>query len=178
MKFSSEIRQEARRHVDGHKGDVKAAVKSFEATVRASAKLTQAMTEPLIAGACYDLCVSLMREQRQRVWTAPNYDSAEQAKRFGGYTDRLLLLDFPLRDGVLLRDAPIEAITAQIEVYESMSIDMAIKAAWLRMIATKLPEGMTAGEAFTETQVQGMRASAEQMFEEARDAAAKRPTHR
>lgn len=61
-----------------------------------------------------------------------------------------LLLDFPLRGGMLLRNATTVEIDITAEAYEKNSQTEAFRGRWLRMIQKRLPAGQRVGHVMTE----------------------------
>jgi hypothetical protein len=74
-----------------------------------------------------------------------------------------MLLDFPLANGLRLRDATRADVLAQAENYAAIAADTRVKAVWLRAVAEATPEGVTVGSALSEARVA-------ELFQEANNA--------
>lgn len=66
------------------------------------------------------------------------------------------LLNFPLAGGLPLRAATREEVEAQAALYTARGSDMLHKARWLALIAARLPEGATVGEALDDDTVEAL----------------------
>jgi hypothetical protein len=60
------------------------------------------------------------------------------------------LLDMPLANGVKLRAATREQVTAQAQMYDAKARDMGHKARWLELIAQAVPDGKIVGDVLTD----------------------------
>lgn len=134
----AEVAQQALQHTNG---DVKAATAFLEDAVRKDFRLREALTEPLIAQACYDAIRKQSGAERRGVWKppgekivkGPTQNSARVVKLAAGN-----LLMFPLPGGQKLGEATRADITKAADFYEKQSADMAGKARWLRLVAQSL----------------------------------------
>ncbi len=61
----------AKQAFDDADGDVRAATAKLEAQVRSDRGLREALTEPLIANACYEAVRRQVHTQRKAVWSPP-----------------------------------------------------------------------------------------------------------
>jgi len=64
------------------------------------------------------------------------------------------LMDFPLPHGGLLRDATRKDVETAVAHYEGSAATATRRAAWLKSVAAKVPEGLTVGAALTEADLQ------------------------
>lgn len=64
------------------------------------------------------------------------------------------LMDFPLPHGGTLRQADRPKIELAVSHYEKTAATSIRRAAWLKAVAAKLPEGKTVGDALTEADLQ------------------------
>jgi hypothetical protein len=121
-----------------HPTDVQKATAHMLASVRASRKLRDALTEPLLRSACYDAIRAAYRRERRVIWTAPGYDASQGADRAVSYA-QASLLDFRLPHGTRLGDATRADIAEAEGLYRAQADDMAHKGRWLALIAQGLP---------------------------------------
>lgn len=123
------------------KGDVHKASTVLEKRVRKEPDLREALTEPLIASACFDAVRAVCRKQRRIVWSPPTSPASASAGQ-----DRVVhlaagtLMMFPLPGGKRLGDATREDVAAAGQFYAAQSADMAHKARWLQLVAQSLPD--------------------------------------
>lgn len=135
-------------------GDVVAATDKMERRVRAERDLFHELMAPLVRNACYDALRKAIQNERQAIWTAPNYTK-------GGNGDRLVsasltLLDFRLPHNLLpLREAGKQDVIAGADWYEKQAGDMNHKARWLRAIAERVGNAKVAKK-FTAEQLQAL----------------------
>lgn len=155
------IHTEARRAYEDAGEDIKAATDLFEQRVRDDAALRDALTDPLIRGACYSAVTMVIRLDRKRVWTAPVYSGANgetnnQAGRVEALAQSNLMM-FPLPGGKRLADATREEIAEASNYYLDRAKDARHKGAWLALIADRLPDGKAVRDAMTEKELQEMK---------------------
>lgn len=135
-------------------GDIHKAQKLLEGLVRGHPPLYRNLMDPLLATACYDAITKVIRADRQKVWTAPNYTKAGNGQRLE--TMATTLLDFPLPNGVLMRHATKDDLLAAADFYAKQAKDMQHKGAWIAAIAAKVGK-KTVGERFTAEQLAKLR---------------------
>lgn len=161
----------ARSAMDRAKGDLTAAAVAMEAAVRQDAKLREALTEPLLAGACMDAVRRIMHERRRSIWsgpkdsgivgrTPPAVDVAGQASRVAQLAAGTLLM-FPLPGGKRLAEATRDDVTKAAGFYDAQAKDMGVKARWLSLIAQSIPADKTVGEVLTAKRLKELQAEAQ-----------------
>jgi hypothetical protein len=149
------VAEAAKRAYDEAKGDVRAAVAAMEHAVRSNRALRDALTEPLIANACYTAVSAQCRGARRAVWTPPvRTEKFTPSKVSGAFRVTQLavgtLLMFPLPGGKKLGEATREEISAAADFYAAQSDDMATKARWLRLVAQSMPNTKKVGDVMTD----------------------------
>jgi hypothetical protein len=158
-----EVADAATAALEGANGNVIDAAKALETRVRNERKLRDALTDPLIANACYDAVRSQCHVQRRKIWTPPAEklvkSKVEGAHRVVQLASGTLLM-FPLPGGKPLGQATREEITAAAERYGSQSKDMGEKARWLQLIAQSIPANKKAGEVLTEKRLRELQKEA------------------
>ncbi|MBI5940668.1 MAG: hypothetical protein HY859_09600 [Caulobacterales bacterium] len=158
----------ARSAMDAAKGDLTTAAASMETAVRKDPKLRDALTEPLIAGACMEAVRRIMHERRRSIWSAPSEpialgrgaDKASQADRVAHLASGTLLM-FPLPGGVKLSEATRDDVVRAAGFYDAQAKDMGVKARWLSLIAQSIPAGKTVGEVLTAKRLKELQAEAQ-----------------
>lgn len=131
-------------------GDVPRATRLFAERVRRSREMRDALTEPLINGACYDLIRRVCIKERRKIWLTPDL-TAREGKPVGHDVHHLAagnLLQFPLPGGQPLGDATREEIAEAAGFYARQAADMAWKGRWLDRIALAMPPGKRARQVF------------------------------
>jgi len=94
------------------------------------------ITQPWLSRACYELVRKVQRSNRAAIWTAPNYTQGGNGQRVLNHARTLL--DFPLPNGIKLRDAKKGDLEEAAWFYREQSEDMDSKAKWLAAIAEKV----------------------------------------
>lgn len=182
------VAEAARRAYDDAGGDVAKAVAMLEQAVRQSRALRDALTEPLIASACYDAVRTQVRVERRSVWRPPTVapvtsparphqgpnraapassparsqpvaDPTPDAARVVQLAAGTLLM-FPLPGGKRLAEATREEIAAAAEFYERQAGDMATKGRWLRLVAQSIPGKKTVGDVLTDQRLRDLQEEA------------------
>jgi hypothetical protein len=156
--------------MDAAKGDVAKAAAAMEKAVRGDPVLREALTDPLIAGACMDAVRRIMREDRRTIWSGPSEpivigkvpqaDAAAQSARVAHLAAGNLLA-FPLPGGKRLADATREDVSKAAGFYDSQARDMGVKARWLSLIAQSVPAGKTVAEALTDKRLRELQQEAQ-----------------
>lgn len=165
------VAEAAREALDAARGDVRRAAVLFEARVRADRSLRDALTDPLIATACYTAVTAQVRRRRQSVWKAPAVPTrspapapAQPRTSDGAFRVAQLaagtLLMFPLPGGKRLGEATREEISEAACFYEAQSADMAHKARWLRLVAQSLPTSRRVGDVLTDARLRELQEAA------------------
>lgn len=157
------VARAARKAYEGAGGNITEATRRLEQAVRASRKLRDDLTEPLLSTACYDAVRVQCRAARHRVWSPSARALAQHrsdSHRRAVTTARARLLDFPLPGGLALGSATRVQVIGAAEAYERQAGDMAWKARWLAMVASALPEGRKVREALTEARLRKMQSEA------------------
>lgn len=152
------VAEAARRAYDDASGDVREAARMLEQAVRMKSPLREALTEPLLAGACWDAIRKQVQETRRNIWNPGHRPlkpvpaspvSKEQASRVVHLATGTLKM-FPLPGGKRLGEATREEIAAAADFYARQAGDMAHKARWLQLVGQSIPAGKTAGECLTD----------------------------
>ena len=152
------ISEVARQAFTAADGDVKLAAEAMEQKVRKDRALRDALTDPLLAGACWAAVSQQMRMQRRTIWNAPIVanEPKPQAPAVREHIDRVVHLAtgtlsmFPLPGGKRLAEATREEIVAGAEFYSQRAADAGHKARWLQLVAQSVPSGKTAGDVLTD----------------------------
>lgn len=160
----------ARTAMEAAKGDVAQAAAAMERAVRSDPKLRDALTDPLIAGACMDAVRRVVHEVRRTIWSGPSepvivskapvVDVAEQSARVAQLAAGTLMM-FPLPGGKRLAEATREDVSKAAGFYDSQSRDMGVKARWLFLIAQSVPAGKTVAEALTDKRLRELQTEAQ-----------------
>lgn len=162
------VAEAAKRALDDAEGDVQVGTAKLEGWARLDPALREALTEPLISGACYDAVRAQVRTARKTVWSPPRTASGpaatpEAKERQTARVHQLAagnLLMFPLPGGKPLRDATRKEIGEAADFYEQQSEDMACKGRWLRLVAQSLTGKKTAGEVLSDERLRELQAEA------------------
>lgn len=156
----------ARKALNGASGDLRQAALALEAKVRNNASLRAALTEPLIAGACYDAVRVQVKDARAVSWkgrepvVAAHPAAADQSTRVVALARGTLLM-FPLpTGGKKLGEATRAEIAEAAEFYEKQATDMGQKSRWLRLVAQSIPTNQKAGEVLTEKRLRELQKAA------------------
>ena len=162
------VNEAARRALDDANGDAREAARMLEQAARTASPLREALTDPLIAGACWDAVRGQVRKERAAIWTTPNVASGPTAKpqALAAQADRVVQLAtgtlrmFPLPGGKRLGEATRQEIAEAAHFYERQAGDMAHKARWLQLVAQSVPDGRSAGEVLTDQRLAELQAEA------------------
>lgn len=166
------IQEVAKRALDDAGGNIDTAAAMFEKAIRASERLKELLTEPLITRACRDAVMHQMREHRRTIWMSqtapvraaptppPQPDAKGQAERVVQLAAGTLLM-FPLPGGRYLGDATRAEIAEVAVMYSQRATDAGHKARWLQLIAQSVPEGKTVKEALTDARLRELQAEAQ-----------------
>ncbi|WP_156453760.1 hypothetical protein [Methylobacterium sp. CCH5-D2] len=164
------VAQAARAALKTANGDVRTASVALEARVRRDRALRDALTDPLLATACYTAVAVQVRQARRSVWAAPAASrqeaaaapqrrAPEDARRVAQLAAGTLAM-FPLPGGKRLGEATREEIAAAASFYEAQSADMADKARWLRLIAQSVPHAKKVGDVLNERRLRELQTEA------------------
>ena len=126
----------ARKALASSEGDLSKATEKMEKAVRANPTLFNELMWPLVHDACYDKLRSLVRTDREKIWTAPNYTQGGNGRRLHALASTLL--DFPLPNGKRMRDASKADLVEAATFYGTQAKDMSHKARWLDAIAARV----------------------------------------
>lgn len=163
LKERDVIAEAAKAAYDSAGGDLKAAVVALEARVRKERSLYDALTDPLIAQACYDAVRKACHTDRQSVWKEPGTKIVKGKTQNSARIVHLAagnLLMFPLPGGKKLGEATRSEISSAANFYEKQSGDMAVKARWLRLVAQSLPSGQTVKDVLTDKRLRELQTEA------------------
>lgn len=169
------IEELAKKCYEENGGDIIASTNAFEKAVMADDAMFRAALEPLVRQACYSIISGMMRSERKSVWkgtgaiqpakpiyTAPVHrpDSASRVEALATGT----LMMFPLMGGLRLRDATVEQVSENAQMYADKASDMAWKARWLNAIARKMGNDKTKKvvDILTESDLNTLKAEAEE----------------
>lgn len=165
----------AKKCYDANDGDILKATNEFEKKIRADDELFRAALEPLVRQACYSIISGMMRSERKAVWkgtgaiqpskpiyTAPVHRPDTPARVEALATGTLMM--FPLMGGLRLRDATVEQVSENAQMYADKASDMAWKARWLNAIARKMGNDKTKKvvDILTESELNTLKAEAEE----------------
>lgn len=152
-KESARIAAAAKAALDAAGGDVREATRAMERKVRQDRILRDELTDPLIGTACYSAVAAQCRQDRRKVWAAPNETVASHRAAGANRVVQLAsgtLLMFPLPGGKKLGEATRDEIAEAARFYESQAGDMATKARWLRLVAQSVPGDSKASDVLTD----------------------------
>lgn len=102
--------------------------------VRGNEQYRKALTDPLIDTACFQWVSRACRNDRESVWTAPNYTKGGNGGRLKRTAEQRSLLMFPLLHGKRLGEATKDEVIETRDWYRKISANMAWKARWLDLI--------------------------------------------
>lgn len=151
------VAEAARSALEDADGDVRTAAEMLERAVRAKSPLRDALTDPLISGACWQAVSQQHRERRRQIWNAPKAMAIAPVKS-GGAQDKARVVQlavgtlsmFPLPGGKRLADATRAEIVAAADFYAQRAQDAGHKARWLQLVAQSIPDGKIAGDVLTD----------------------------
>lgn len=160
------VAEAAARALEDAGGDVQDAVARMETAVRHSDSLRDALTEPLIHGACADAVRAQVRSSRRQVWAkaAPATLTPEAKAKDRERVVQLsrgTLMAFPLPGGLRLAEARAADVSRAADFYDRQAGDMAHKARWLRLIGQHLTGRKTVGKALNEDRLRELQAEAQ-----------------
>lgn len=164
IKETDTIAEAAKAAMGKAKGDVQQAARLLEAAVRSDQALRDALTDPLLSGACYDAVRQHSIQARKKAWRQPVQTAApksnvDQSARVVQLAKGTLLM-FPLPGGKALGNAGRDELRAAEQFYGSQSADMAWKARWLQLVAQSLPKGKAVSDVFTEKRLRELQEAA------------------
>lgn len=145
-------------------GDVQKASRLLEAAVRKNRDLRDALTDPLLANACYDAVRKVCIVERRAIWKPPVEKRVASIVTGAKRVVQLAagnLLTFPLPGGKKLGEATRAEISKAAEFYRSQSADMQSKAKWLQLVAQSIPEDKTAGDVLTDKRLRELQKEAQ-----------------
>jgi len=157
------IAEAAKAAYDNAGGDLKKSVVGLEAMVRKDRGLRDALTEPLIAQACYDAVRRACHTDRKSVWKEPTERLVKGRTTGSARVVHLAagnLMMFPLPGGKKLGEATRGEIGEAATFYEKQAGDMTVKARWLRLVAQSIPSGKTARDALTDKRLRELQVEA------------------
>lgn len=129
--------------------DVGKAAQVLEDRVLANETLFRDLMRPLVGMICYELVGQVVRKDRKAIIdTVKEADTAEEGLR-RLISASLAMLDFPMLNGKLLRNASAADCIETAEFYQKQAGDMAGKARWLKAIARRIGS-KTVGAVLTE----------------------------
>lgn len=158
------VAEAARRALEDADGDVRTAAEMLERAVRMESPLRDALTDPLISGACWQAVSQQHRERRRQVWNSPKPVPTATAKQTAEQTARVVQLAagtlsmFPLPGGKRLAEATRSEVVAAADFYAQRSTDAGHKARWLQLVAQSIPDGKTAGDVLTDERLAELQA--------------------
>jgi len=160
---SDPVREAAKAALDASDGDVRSATIVLERAVRNDRMLRDALTEPLIASACYDAIRNACQTERRKIWE-PSKEKLVKTRVTGAHRVVQLaagnLLTFPLPGGKKLREATRADISKAADFYASQSDDMAVKARWLRLVLQSVPDGKKVGDVLSDERLRELQREA------------------
>lgn len=148
----SEIAEAAMKLADG---EVLKAARIMEDEIRGDEAKYRAVMDPLVSNACYQAVASVCHRNRDKVWTAPNYNPAGNGKRLHALAAGNLLM-FPLPGGQYLGEATKAEVTEAADFYSKQANDMTAKSRWLLAIAAKLTAKAIVSKVFTEESLRSL----------------------
>lgn len=165
----TEVKQEtvaivAREILEKAGGDVRKATELMERRVRESRALRDALTEPLIAAACYDAVSAQLRKARHKVWNPPVYSGSTgepqgQRSRVEALAQSNLMM-FQLPGGKPIAKATLTELLEASEFWTKQGRDMMHKGRWLSLVAARVPADKYVADALTEDDLRSLKAEA------------------
>ena len=152
MATATELAQEAMEQVGG---DVIAAAKILERKARADTDVWIAVTQTLIATACYDACRAVCRSERRQIWVQENYSKSGNGERVKSHGHKTML-DWPLPGGMKLRDAKKADLVQASGFYQKQARSMESIARWLDAIAAQVGR-KAVGSVFTDEELRALK---------------------
>jgi len=128
--------QERIQQIVDESADVTEASRRLEEEARHCRELYDYLTSPALPKLCYAAVSQTYRDNRQKVWTAPNYTKGGNGHRVANHAQTLL--DFPLPGGKRLRDATSQDLQEAAEFYAKQAADMSAKSAWLTRVGERV----------------------------------------
>jgi hypothetical protein len=150
------VAEAARRALEDADGDVRTAAEMLERAVRMESPLRDALTDPLISGACWQAVSQQHRERRRQIWNTPKPVPVATAKQTAEQSARVVQLAagtlsmFPLPGGKRLSEATRSEVVAASDFYAQRASDAGHKARWLQLVAQSIPDGKKAGDVLTD----------------------------
>jgi hypothetical protein len=140
------VQEAAQLAMERADNEVQAATAILEDMACNDPDLYNALLSPFLNVAAYEACRALCRQQRQKIWTAPNYDQGGNGHRVLDHA--MSLMDFPLPGGKRLRDATKADLEEASSFFAKQAADMSHKARWLSAIASKVKGKKTVADVF------------------------------
>ena len=145
----------ARQELSEADNDVRVASDRLVESITSNENLLRATIRQVVEEAARTVTGSVMRSERFAIFHAatrsPQAGRAAVAALAGGIATSLL--DFPLANGIRLRDATREQVEAQAGLYSASAADANRKAAWLRAVASKMGGAAKVADALKEEDV-------------------------
>lgn len=145
----------ARGCFDKSGGDIQKAARLMVKEFRRDEKLLMLFSEHCIRLTCVEAVKTICRSERRSTWLPPNYDAGGNGARVLALakSNSEMLLDFPLWGGKKLRDATKDDVAESAAKWTAQGKDMMSKGRWLSLVASRVPEKKTVGQALTETEL-------------------------
>ena len=124
-------------------------------------ELREALAVPLVAGAVKQAVGEVIRQDRADVWSGPSPEAGKRRVKITARINNLLLMNFRLPTGKLLRDATAAEVKEAAMFYFKQGSDMMVKYRWLTAIAKAVPAGEIVGKVLREKQLRTLRTKAE-----------------
>ena len=154
------IADAVREAYEAAKGDLPTAAKALVQNIWRSRALRDAVTEPLIDRASYDLLGEYARAQRKAAWN-PGNDPSRDRVIFRALSNIEGLMDFPVPFGPRLAECTREQVMAGSEFYSKQGDNMMLKGRFLRLVGQSVPDGQKAGDVLSEDRLQELQEEAE-----------------
>lgn len=104
--------------VDAADGEILKAARLMEQEVLADPQKYRALMDPLVASACHQAVAGVVRQTREKIWTAPNYTAGGNGHRVHVLASAQMLMMFPLPGGKRLGEATRDEVLAGAEAIE------------------------------------------------------------
>jgi|HigsolmetaAR206D_1030411.scaffolds.fasta_scaffold08616_2 hypothetical protein len=137
-------------------GDVAVAVEALIRTLTSDPAMLRSVVTEAVRTAVEVHVAASMRHDRKTITQSVRTGATRQSIEALASGMAVAMLNFPLANGLRLRDATLDDVTKQADRYEAFAADNSHKARWLRRIAAELPSGAKVGEVMTEERVRAL----------------------
>jgi hypothetical protein len=138
----------AKSALDASDGDTQKAIDALVSQLSADAGLLRLIIRDAVSDAVSYRVELQMRNKRRQILASTTSTRGAVIALSSGLS--MALLDFPLANGLKLREATRADVVAAADRYALVSKDMRHKAKWLQAIAQSIPDGKRVGDVMTD----------------------------